>query len=214
LQSILEGISTDRNSYVIRALDSLDVLQLCLLKTEPFDCDAALIKDVRIGQKLPCKDRPKLLSSLVEALASLRQPYWLIIAQERALKDIKIFRGIGNSIDTDFKLLSGDSIAPQFDLTQGDERMAECIGTRILDDYTAIAHRSAPNQSKQVERELTMKMWNSFEHYAPRGYCKEAVYHAMASILFHFKIENGNRTAIAQKICKRLYRQCLQRASA
>src|SRR5205823_6155950 len=103
-QGIMTEHFPDRNTDVLRELDGLDVLQICLLQTEPFDCAAAMIKNMHTGQKLPCPDRPILLSSLAEALASLQPPYWwLLIALELELKDPKVFTEIRSFIDIYFK---------------------------------------------------------------------------------------------------------------
>jgi hypothetical protein len=109
-QGITKTVFPGRDSSVIRGLGGLDVLQICLLKTEPFNFDGALgnlsqtIQDVRIGQKLPCEDRPQLLASLAEALASFQNQYDPITPRTdmRVVYTEVSTRKIGNLLNTYF----------------------------------------------------------------------------------------------------------------
>ena len=207
-------------------LNGLGILQVCLLKSEPFDFQGALserthmIQDLRNGQKHSCQDRSKLLESLAEGLASFQGKYYIVHNNiDERLKDIKnSIKYIGRILDQYFILRSQGIITSepivkhlhQKTVNEGYTMIAEVINSITGEDYEKIvAHSEQRFSASTVELELIAYMRKSFEDYAPRRYSNEAIFHAIAAILLKFMIEDGDRSTVVSRIRKRL-----QRASA
>ena len=204
-------------------LNKLGILQVCLLKTKPFDFDGSLreranmIQDVRTGQKYICQDRSKLLESLAESLSVFQGRFFRLYQNiERRLEGMKMnSKHMQSVVSTYFDLRSRSIITPassvkhlhQKTIEKSFESICEILNSITYNDYEKIVRHSHSNFSdNEVKLKLIKNMWASFELYAPKRYCKDANRHAIAAILSTFMIEEGDCATIVERIAQRLRR--------
>jgi hypothetical protein len=194
------------------------ILQICLLKTEPFNFKGSLteyknrILDVRNGQKRQCQNRPKLLEYFAATLVVDYHRYLRLSANiegklEARKREFDKLRGL---LSAYFDLRSKGVITSRKGVKHFQKRtvnkayqtIQEVLQSITESDYEQISeyqyehftprlkdYISKDYKGPSIEETPLLTRWcDSFILYGPKRYPLDATLHAVASILITFII--------------------------